>query len=54
MQKKNGVIRKAENRQVPSLVLEEKQSYSEEEDCVKYKLLQDTLNPLSMPPPLSQ
>ena len=34
---KKGIIRKAENPQVLSLVLEEKQSYSEGEDCVRYK-----------------
>ena len=36
-QQKKGIIREAENPQVLSLVLEEKQSYSEEEDRVRYK-----------------
>ena len=35
-QQKKGIIREAENPHVPSLVLEEKQSYSEE-DRVRYK-----------------
>ena len=34
---KKGIIREAENPHVPSLVLEEKQSYSEEEDRVRRK-----------------
>ena len=37
MQKKNGVISEAGNPQVPSLLLEEEQSFSEEEDRVKYR-----------------
>ena len=36
-QKKKGLIRERRNPEVPSLVLEEVQSYSEEEDQVKYK-----------------
>jgi len=36
-QQKKGIIRETGNPQVPSLVLEEKQSYSEEEDRVIYK-----------------
>jgi len=36
-QKKKGVIRERKNPEVPSLVLEEKQVYSEEEDRVAYK-----------------
>ena len=36
-QKKKGVIREKKNPEVPSLVLEEEQSYSEEEDRVAYK-----------------
>ena len=37
MQKKNGEISEAGNPQVPSLLLEEEQSFSEEEDRVKYR-----------------
>ena len=37
MQKKSGVISEAGNPQVPSLLLEEEQSFSEEEDRVKYR-----------------
>lgn len=36
-QKKKGVIRERKNPVVPSLALEDKQVYSEEEDCVAYK-----------------
>jgi len=36
-QKKKGIIRENKNPEVPSLVLEEEQIYSEEEDRVKYK-----------------
>lgn len=35
-QKKKGIIREGKNPVVPSLLLEEKQSYSEEDDHVKY------------------
>ena len=35
--KKKGVIRERKNPVVPSLALEDKQVYSEEEDCVAYK-----------------
>lgn len=35
--KKKGVIRERKNPVVPSLALEDKQMYSEEEDCVAYQ-----------------
>ena len=40
-QQKKGVIREAENPQVPSLVLEQKHSYSEDEDRVNINISQD-------------